>query len=450
MKLKLSILAITALLASGTMNADKGVNNETRYGTGADSIRCITNISLFTPFAQQKDYQEAYPYWKIVYDECPASTLSLYQHGILIVKWQIEQESDPAKKEALIDFLMEVYDKRIQYFGNDPRYPTTWIISVKAQDYLALKGSKADIQLIYDWLKPVIETEKENAEISAFTLYMYASHQLAASNSQYKDRYIQDYLAVTDYMSKKAALADEAQFAAIEQEKGNIDANFAQSGAADCETMQKIYGDRVEAQKENFDFLNTTLSLLRVVRCQELDVYFLASEYAHTIKPTAESAVGMAIQEMKKNNYNQALTYFQQAVEMETDAQKRGDSYYRMGVICYDQKNFSRARQYLLKAAEEKGSFGEPYILIAQMYVATAQSVYPNDPVLAKTVYYAAVDKLERARSVDTSSAERANSLISSYQAHFPSKQETFMHPELETGKTITIGGWIGERTTVR
>ena len=36
--------------------------------------------------------------------------------------WKIAQEKDPAKKKALIDDLMGVYDKRVKYFGNDRRY----------------------------------------------------------------------------------------------------------------------------------------------------------------------------------------------------------------------------------------------------------------------------------------------------------------------------------------
>ena len=71
-------------------------------------------------------------------------------------------------------------------------------------------------------------------------------------------------------------------------------------------------------------------------------------------------------------------------------------------------------------------------------------------PVLARAVYYAAVDKFEKARQVDPSCADEANSLIGSYRAHCPSTEEVFMHPDLEKGQAITIGGWIGEQTRVR
>ncbi len=95
-----------------------------------------------------------------------------------------------------------------------------------------------------------------------------------------------------------------------------------------------------------------------------------------------------------------------------------------------------------MKSLDMKPNNGAPYLLIGKMYAATAKSVYPNDGVLARAVYYAAVDKFEKARQVDPSCADEANSLIGSYRAHFPSTEEVFMHPDLEKGQAITIGGW--------
>ena len=135
---------------------------------------------------------------------------------------------------------------------------------------------------------------------------------------------------------------------------------------------------------------------------------------------------------------------------METDAVVKAEDYYLIALISFEQNEYSKARQYCLKAIENNPNYGAAYLLIGKMYAATAKSVYPDDGVLARTVYYAAIDKFEKAKQVDPSVAEEANTLINAYRAHLPSTEEVFMHPELEKGKAITIGGWIGERTTVR
>ena len=63
----------------GTLGAyaQKGVDNGTQFGSGEDSVRCITNISLFVPYAKAGNFKDAYDFWKIVYDECPAATNTL-------------------------------------------------------------------------------------------------------------------------------------------------------------------------------------------------------------------------------------------------------------------------------------------------------------------------------------------------------------------------------------
>ena len=51
---------------------------------------------------------------------------------------------------------------------------------------------------------------------------------------------------------------------------------------------------------------------------------------------------------------------------------------------------------------------------------------------------------------MDESVAEQADSLINNYSGKFPSQKDIFMHMDLGKGKTITIGGWIQEKTVVR
>ena len=232
--------------------------------------------------------------------------------------------------------------------------------------------------------------------------------------------------------------------------KSGVDGQFANSGAADCETLQNLYAAKIEENKDNLDYLKETVSLLRRMRCQEIDAYFAASSYAYKLEPSAEAAVGMAKQAVKQKDFETALKYFEEAANLETDAATKADDYYSMALLSFEQNGYSKARQYCQKAIEINPNYGAAYLLIGKMYASTAKSVYPGDGVLARAVYYAALDKFEKGKQVDPSVAEEANSLISSYRAHLPSTEEIFMHPDLEKGKAFTIGGWIGERTTVR
>lgn len=454
--MKIKVLLITAACSLGAFGvyAQKGVDNGTQFGSGEDSIRCITNISLFVPYAKSGDFASAYEPWKIAYEECPAATKDIYLHGVKIMAWKIANEKDPAKKAALIDDLMAVYDKRVKYFGNDRRYGEDWIISRKAQDYIQQMGEKADYKKLYTWLGDVIKKHGNNAEALGVSLYMFASYQMMADDPNHKGQYVEDYLNASKILD---AQLQAAQAANNEKEVNNlttfktsVNGAFANSGAADCETLQNLYAPKVEESKNDLAALKEIVTLLRRVRCQEIDAFFTAAGYAYELEPSADAAIGIAKQAVKNKDYDKAIKYFEEAANMETDPSSKAEDYYMIALLNYDQKSYSKAREYALKAAATNSSYGQPYILIGNMYAATVKSVFPNDGVLARAAYNAAIDKFEKAKQVDESCVDEANKLIGTYRAHLPSTEEIFMHPDLEKGKAFTVGGWIGESTRIR
>ncbi|RHJ95332.1 tetratricopeptide repeat protein [Parabacteroides bouchesdurhonensis] len=454
MKLKVLLIAAGCSMGMFGAYAQKGVDNGTQFGSGEDSIRCITNISLFGPYAKAGNYKDALEFWKIAYNECPAATKDIYLYGVRIVGWQIQNEKDPAKRMALINDLMGVYDKRVKYFGNDRRYGKDWIISRKAQDYIQYMGENADYNVVYNWLNEIVNEKGNDTETLGVSLFAFSALQKMLADPNFKEQYIQDYLKASAILESQLKAAQAAgntkDIDAITTIKGGIDNSFANSGAADCETLQNMYAQKVEENKDNLDYLKDVISLLRRVRCQEIDAYFAASAYAYKQEPSAEAAIGIAKQAVKAKDYDKAIKYFEEAANMETDNAAKADDYYMIALLCFEQNSYSKARQYCQKAIELNPNYGAPYLMIGKMYAATAKSVYPNDGVLSRAVYYAAIDKFEKAKQVDPSIAEEANGLINTYRAHLPSTEEIFMHPDLEKGKPFTVGGWIGERTTVR
>lgn len=454
MKSKIFLLAASFLIAFG-MKAQKGVDTGTPFGSGDDSIQCRTNISLFTPYAKSGNFKDAQPFWKKAYDECPASTKNIYIYGIDIINWQISQETDPAKKDALIDEMMTLFDNRVKYFGDDPKYGKDWIVARKAAEYNKLKGENTDPKLVYQWTGEVIDELKEKVDPSAISLYMFASFKMMQNDKDtYKGQYVDDFL-------KCSALLDEAYAAAkaannekdaegLMARKVEIEKNFTTSGAADCETLQSIYTPKVEENKDNIEFLKETMTLLRRVGCKESDIFITTSVYAHAIEPTAESAMGLGTKAIKDKDYAGAEKYFSEAIEMTEDSDTKGDLYYALAAMAIQQNQYTKTKQYAQKCLAEKPNYCNAYILLATAYAAGGRGIYSDDPVLSKIVYCVVVDKLERARQLDPSCADEANRLIATYRKHFPTKEEVFMHPDIKEGENFTVGGWIGETTKIR
>ena len=455
MKVKGILIIAVSLVTVMGVKAQTGVVTGTPFGSGEDSLRCRQNISLASTYIETNQFAEALPLWKSAYEECPGAIRSLYTWGEQIIKWQMSQTTDATQIEGYFNDLMALYDKRIVYFGDDPRYGTSWIVNRKASDYINFKGENADPVVLYGWLKPVIDDFKDQTESSAISLFVFASQNLMASDAdKYTDQFIQDFLnasAIFDTQLEVAKAAnDETAINNITAYKSQIESRFAASGAADCETMERIYAPKIETEKADLDFLKATITLFQRVGCTESDAYFAAANYAHQIEPTAESAMGIAYQAVRKNDYTTAETYFIQVTEMTTDDNLKTAANYAIASLAASRNQYQKTKQYCLKALETNPNFGRAYVLIAQAYAASGNSIYSDDPVLRKTVFWVAVDKLERARQVDPATAADANRLISQYRNYFPTTEEVFMHPDLTPGSSFMVGGWINERTTVR
>ena len=65
MKIKVLLLALGCSMMSFGAYAQKGVDTGTPFGSGEDSVRCITNISLFVPYAKAGNFKDAYEFWLI-------------------------------------------------------------------------------------------------------------------------------------------------------------------------------------------------------------------------------------------------------------------------------------------------------------------------------------------------------------------------------------------------
>ena len=183
------------------------------------------------------------------------------------------------------------------------------------------------------------------------------------------------------------------------------------------------------------------------MKCNECEAYFKASDYLYRVNPTADAAVGVAYMYYKKGDYDTAVKYFDEALGMETDNAKKSEMAYATAAALWQAKKLSQARTYAQKAISFNENYGEPYILLAQMYGSNPN--WSDEPALNRCTYYVVIDKLQRAKAVDPSVTDKVNELIATYARHTPQAKDLFMLG-YKAGDRITIGGWIGESTTIR
>ena len=438
-------------LSASAVFAQKGAEDGSRFGHGQDSLNCLKNISVYTEYVKTNNFKDAFTPWKAVFDEAPWAQVGTYTNGAKILRALIAGEKDGAKQKEYFNLLMKVHDQRIQYLdklNTLVKNKTTKgdILGAKAHDYFTMGG--ADNNEAYAMFAEAVAAEKQNLPYYVLMEFIDSSAKKVKAEEAHKEQFIQDYIAAAGYANEafKAATKENAK-KNYQTAKENIDAHFINSGVATCDNLQDIYAPKVEENKANLDYLKSVITVMQKLGCRESEAYFAASEYAHAIEPTAATAFGCGAMYYKKGEIDKSVQYFDNAIELEQDPIQKADYCFTVAQILFGNKQLSKARQYARQSIELNGENGKPYMLIAQMYASSPN--WSEEASLNKCVYFAAIDKLQKAKNVDPSLAEECDKLIRQYAGYTP-KDEDLFFIGLKKGSSVTIGGWIGETTTIR
>ena len=454
MKKRIKIIGIGIIISISSISAQKGVDTGTQYGSGEDSIRCIRNFSLYSEDFKNRNYNDAFPSWLAVLEECPMAHVNIYLDGVRLVKDQMDKTNDPAKIDELFQLLMRVYDMRMLYFGDNQRTPTPAIKGLKALDMLDYEPIRNDVEVVktaFQMLTESVEAIGKNSQLAVLQTYMGTATRLYIQKEINAEQYINCFTTVADIVDTrlKDESINESTRKGYEQVKFQSEQWFAETDVASCENLENIFGPQLEENKEDLEWLKRVSSWLARKNCTESEFFYLVAQFQHEIKPSGESAFGMAKRNMKPGgDVDKALEYFLEAVELADNDDLKGLCLLNIAQIHYRKQNYQLARSFSLRAIEARPNWGQPFIMIGMAYAMSATN-FGKDDFEQKTVYWAAVDKFIRARTVDSSFAEEANNLIRTYSAHFPSNEEIFMQG-FKSGDSYTVEGWINERTTVR
>ncbi len=441
--MKIKTLVTTLLLTAGATIA-----------SAQDGSNCNSNSSISHEAVRAGNYRDAYTPWKAVLKECPTLRFYTFTDGYKILKSFLDRIADKksAEYKKYFDELMETHDLRIKH---TPEFISKGVrvssadeaLGIKAIDYIAYTPV-LDVNQAYGWLKKSVDAVKGESNGTTVFYFLQMSLEKLKANPAHKEQFIQDYLNSSEYVDQAIAAAQkESAKKSLQGVKDNLVALFINSGTADCESLQGIYAPKVEANKTDLAYLKKVIDIMRMMKCTESDAYLQASYYAYKIEPTADAATGCAYMAFKKGDIDNAVKFFEESINLETDRAKKADKAYATALVLTTAKRLSQARSYCQKAISYNDSYGAPYILIANLYASNPN--WSDEPALNKCTYFVVIDKLQRAKAVDPSCADEANKLIGRYSGHTPQAKDLFMLG-YKQGDRITIGGWIGETTTIR
>jgi tetratricopeptide (TPR) repeat protein len=436
------ILFFVLFFTNRNLEAQTGVKDGSKYGHGQDSIRCLVNLTLSRDRVKTGNFIEALNYWRIAFNECPRSSQNLYVDGAKIYNYLIGIEKDPARKEALIDTLMIIYDRRMNYFDQKAN-----ILGRKGFDLLKYRATNiSSVEEAYKYLEESINLMKNKSSMTVVDAFMASTIALYNSGRLSDINVIENYSMSSDIIN--FTLAENPADSTAKKVREKIHKNFISSGAPSCQSLAMYFKPNYQSEKNNVSFLRKLVSYMSDAGCYSDPIYIQASEALYRQEPSALAAFSLARLAVINENYSKAVAYYKEAIEKEQSPSNKAEYYYQLSWVTFEKLNDApTARKYALQAINFRRGWGEPYMLIGDMYARAVDCF--GDEFKKNTVYWAAVDKYNQAKSEDPSISEKADERIQIYSAYFPDAEALFFNG-LKVGDQYKIGCWINEKTTVK
>jgi hypothetical protein len=437
--LKTILLATISLLFALPAFTQKGIEDGSKYGKGQDSIECIKNLSLYREFFKHSNYRDAIHPWRIVFGSCPASSERMYVEGITMYRNMIESASNPARIGQLIDTMLLIYDRRMEYFGGEGN-----VLGRKGIDLLRYRNNDVDaVEEAYGYLKRSIELERNRARDAVMVTFINASVSLNQQGKIDDNQAIEDYFMVTEIVD--GLLPKGTRW---ERAKANIDDLMIGSGLLTCEALDSYFEPQYEANKSERKFLENVIRFYSSAGCDRSNIYVDASEQMFKIDPGPESAHQLAVLFIAKSDFKKAADYLQRAVYGENiDDETRADWYYELAVVCLANEDYCDAIVWCKESIARKSDFGKAYIAWGDAIVFSRDNL--GDDFEKRTAFWVAADKYAKAKSVDPSVTADANQKLNNYAGQYPNHEEIFFR-DLKDGDSYQVKGCINEYTTVR
>ena len=440
-----TLMAAAALPAMAQM--EKWGCNEEALANPQPMMEAVSlyqeNVKQYKASKDQRYLQEAYPQWKTIVANCPKQSKNLYINGANILKVMIANAKSAEEKAAYIEELMAMYDTRIAKYGEAAKY------TAKKANELEEILKEDGLQQYYALYSEAVKIGGDDLEAAYLVKYMEATINYVRAGYAEPTLVVDNYDIASDLLEDELQknAADSVKAATIRGYIAGVEAAF--SPYATCDQLVEIYSKKFEADPENVELLKKITGIMMRKRCTEQDLFFRATENLYRLEPSPTTAMRMGQMCISKKQYHDAVKYLNDAIQGVSGKDKY-NAYLFLGYAHTGAKNWSAARTAYNNAAAADATKGEPYMRIALLYASTVSSA-SEDNVGGKSAYWAAVDKLQRSKSVEPTeeNIEACNSLISSYASHFPSKTDAFM-AGLENGKAYRVPGWIGETTIVR
>ena len=422
-----------------------GTNGFAQGKYGADSAKCVTNLSFYKEYFKQKNYDEALPSWRQAYHFCPpTANQTMLIDGTTLLRHLISKNArNAAYRKALVDSLMTLHETRAH------NYPNNALTTYNNMGQDLHNYVKDNNRRLYDGFEVIINRVQEKVRPTTLLYDLQAAIDLFQAGELDAESVINVYQRNNDLLEKMAPANDteKEQVASVKNDMGSV---FAGSKVASCDNLIELYTPRLAADPDNLQLAQAIVKTMSMTEnCDNNDLFLAAVTTMNKLDPSASSSYYLSRLHGARGNYAEAVSYLESAIAgLEAGDSKIPDWTYELATLCFKNGDSAHAFEYANKvAAESETLAGKAYFLIGNIWGSTRCG---GDEIARRAPYWVACDYMNKAKAADPSLTDEANRYIGQYSVYFPETAEAFMY-DITKGQSYTVVcGGMRATTTVR
>lgn len=424
---------------------------------------------IYRDLFHSKQYKKAFPIWKALFQSVQSPKEAPSRHfkdGIKIYYSFAKAETNAEIKAAYIDTIVDLYQQQENCLGENASNKV-WLgyhlYSLRADPSLAIEAFEGALQLDGPQTSNMVILP-----MAQLSVYLHQKKHPKFTKEYLTNLYHQlKGLAETNntpaYLKKwKKA---EQEFLSIQKQLNTIwGCDFYEN------KWKPLYlkdSSNINQNKKILEVLGRTCGKERPFYVQvALRQEYLEVMICHDVRPLSIHQQGNYLESraryfLKKSDSLQYRTYRDKAFKLYEEAINQKDSTltpketaelaYRIAYEAYQKDDFPKARKWCRTASLHQPNWGDPYILVGNLYASSYSKCASNNPhgLDGQIVVWVALDEWRKAKKVDPSVQEKVNKTIKRYQKYLPELQDIFQHP-LDIGAPYMVGCWIQQKTTIQ
>jgi len=440
-------------------------------GYSQQDEECMNNLSIFSSYAKNKKYDEAYEPWMKVRNNCSANfNRNIYVAGEKILEHKIKN-STGADQLAFIKDLIVIYEKYNQNF--ESKFPAGKMASeIGNLSYTHRKALGLSDEQLFDIFDKGYTQDLKNfkhpkALYTYFSLIVDLYDAGKKSAQQMFDKYddvndkIEEEVGKNTLSLNSLLKKEEAGQELTRREKSIVKSNKSYLGVYDdisgsmdtkigdratCEVLIPLYQKDFDQNKNDAKWLQRAMNKMYSKDCTDDPMFIKVVQQKNSIEPNADTAYYLGVLKEKEGKTSEADQYYKQSMDLQTDPLKKWKLVYRLAENNKKKGAYGKARQLYREALQLNPSNGIPYLRIAAMYASSAKNCGDSN-FNKRAVYWLAASEARKAGKVDGRLKSTSAKTAASYEGYAPDK--TMIFTEGNSGQTIKIGCWIGASVRV-